>query len=309
MIDVALVRNQLTYAVPGTIARTKRIDAPIDLGHDLWLGRLDHELIDQVRDACMPAGLHFPLHHAWGFMYSMFRTNAPQNPNSQYQWDPDGRLNLAIRLSRLVHPTSISCEFTARVADPPEVATRVIAPSHIKGWGAKAQVLDTDADRLTAEDAAVLRQLLAVYNHATTSERLKSALFYFEMVALTKWVDLRWVTLTTACESLIHVDGERDPGNPARYSGSTNVFVRRMSRLTTLVDGAPLPDDDLRQMYRQRSALAHGLVFTGMTPEKRRLYGSHENALRRILLKAVLDPAFAAFFLTDESIQAALPLE
>jgi hypothetical protein len=169
-------------------------------------------------------------------------------------------------------------------------------------------VLDTDADYLTVDNALVLRQLLAVYDHATTSERLKSALFYFEMVALTQWVELRWVTLTTACESLIHVDGERDPNNPARYAGSTYVFVRRMALLTTLVDGAPIPDDDLREMYRQRSALAHGLDFTGMTPEARRLYGNQESALRRILLKAVLEPAFAALFVTDPSIQTVLPL-
>lgn len=308
MIDVALVRSTLSEATPGSIDESKKIRDPIDLGRDVWIGRLEQELTNQIRKACMPAGLNWPLHYAWGVMYSMFRVNAPENPQSQCQWDPDGQLNRAIRLSRLVHPTSVSCELTARVADPPEVQTRVIAPSHIKGLGSQAYVLDTAHNWLTTDDASVLRQLIATYDHPTTCERVKSALFYFEYVAATYWVDLRWVTLTTACESLIHIDGERDPANPTKFAGSTHVFVQRMSRLTNAIYGAPLPEADLREMYRQRSALAHGLDFTGMTPENRRLYGSQEDALRRILLKAVLEPTFAATFGDDAEIQAAWPL-
>jgi hypothetical protein len=194
------------------------------------------------------------------------------------------------------------------VVDQPDSPQRVIAPSRIKGWGTKAYVHDTESNYLTATHAAELRDLLAAYRHDALPERVKSALFYYEYAALTYFTELRWVALTTACESLVHIDGERESQNPAKYARSTRVFVTRMSRLTEFALGKAISDDDLAKMYRQRSALAHGQDFAGMTPEKRSLYGLQERALMLILKKAVLDPAFGAMFRDEAAVQAALPL-
>jgi hypothetical protein len=307
LTDVVLVRNQLDKASQDRLQRTTLIKKPMDLGDDLWIGCLDSDLRDQILKACQSPGLNYALSRAWGVMYALYRTNPPEDSASQYGWDPDGRLSLAIRLSRLVHPTSIDYEYTARVIDRTG-EQRIIAPSHIVGWGTTAYVLDTASNWLTTSDVAELRTLLASHHHDSLSERVKSALFYYEYAALTYFTDLRWVAITTACESLIHIDGERDPKDSRRYAGSTRVFVSRMSHLTGLVLPEPVSDHDLTDMYRQRSALAHGQDFTGFTPEKRRLYGLHENSLRCILKRAVLDPAFAAMFRDDAAIQAAMPI-
>jgi len=303
--DVALARNTLSDT---PIDRTTLIRQPIDLGGQLWLGRLDQTLTGQILDACEPRGLNYQVNRAWGVMYALYRTDAPRQPGSLYQWDPDHRLSLAMRMSRLVHPTSLAYEFSARVVENEGSPDRIIAPSYIKGWGTRAYVVNTQMNWLTTDHASQLRQLLTVYDHDALPERVKSALFYFEYAALTYFIDLRWVSLTTACESLIHIDGERDPANPQRFAGSTQVFVTRMSQLTRAVLGAALPEVDLRAMYRARSALAHGQDFTGLTSENRRLYVLHEDTLRAILRKVVLEQAFAATFQDDTSIQATLPL-
>ena len=306
--DVALVRNTLADAPRESIDRANLIRDPIDLGGQLWLGRLDQELTDQILDACEPRGLNYQVNRVWGVMYALYRTDAPYQPQSLYQWDPDHRLSLAIRMSRLAHPTSLGYEFSARIVEHQGLRQRIIAPSYIKGWGTKAYVVNTQTNWLTIDHAHQLRRLLAAYDHDALSERIKSALFYFEYAALTHFIDLRWVSLTTACESLVHIDGERDPANPRRYARSTQVFVTRMTELARAMLGAAVPEVDLRAMYRARSALAHGQDFTGLTPEKRRLYVLHEDTLRAILRKAVLEPAFAATFRDDASVQAALPL-
>ena len=308
IIDVALVRNTLGQANRDAIDRANLIRAPIDLGSSLWIGRLDHDTTTAIVEACEPPGLNVPLNRPWGVMYTLYRTDPPEVPESRYQWDPDRRISLGIRMSRLVHPTSIGYEFTARVVDNGASAPRVIAPSHIKGWGTRAYVVDTQNNWLTIDHAAEMRRLLAVYDHAQVPERVKSALFYFEYAALTYFIDLRWVAITTACESLVHIDGEREPSQPQRYARSTNVFVTRMARLSALALDAPLSEADLIAMYRQRSALAHGQDFTGLTPEKRRLYCLQEDALRAILRKAVLERQFAELFQSDASVQAAFPL-
>lgn len=306
--DVALVRNTLSDAPRDAIDRANLIRKPIDLGGQLWIGRLNHALTEQILDACEPRGLNYQVNRVWGVMYSLYRTDAPSLPQSRYQWDPDHLLSLAIRMSRLIHPTALAYEFSARIVEDEGEAARIVAPSYIKGWGTKAYVVNTETNWLTADHALQLRPLLAAYNHDQLPERVKSALFYFEYAALTHFIDLRWVALTTACESLVHIDRERDPANPSRYVGSTRVFVTRMFRLAQLVGEAPITEVDLTDMYRQRSALAHGQDFTGLTPEKRRLYVLHENTLRAILRKTVLDPALAATFRDDTSIQSVLPL-
>ncbi len=308
VLDVALVRNTLAQANRAAINRANLIRDPVDLGNSLWIGRLDQDTTNAIVEACEPPGLNFSLNRAWGVMYTMFRTDPPAGQESRYQWDPDGRISLGIRMSRLVHPTTIGYEFTARVVDDGEPPRHVIAPSLIKGWGTRAYVVDTANNWLTIDHAAQVRRLLASYDHGQLPERVKSALFYFEYAALTYFIDLRWVAITTACESLVHIDGEREPGNPKRYARSTHVFVTRMSRLSNMVLGAPLPETDLIAMYRQRSALAHGQDFTGLTPEKRRLYCLQEDTVRAILRKAVLERQFAELFQSDVSVQAAFPL-
>jgi hypothetical protein len=300
-----MFRNTLSPATLQAIDRATLIREPIALGKNLWIGRLDAQLEKDVCRACEPRGLNHDVYRIWRVAYALYRSDAPSAGESRFQWDPDGLAGLAIRMSRLVHPTSIGYQITARVIE--ENGERIIAPSYVEGWGVAAYVVDPQTNRLSVDQAQELRSLITAYDDKALADRVKSALFYFECAALTRYADPRWVSLTTACESLVHIDDEPDPANPSRHARATEVFVRRMRRLTDTV-GKPVSDGDLRAMYRARSAIAHGQDISGLTPEKSRLYTLHEDALRAILRKAVLEPQFAATFRDDTSIQTTLPL-
>ena len=65
---------------------------------------------------------------------------------------------------------------------------------------------------------------------------------------------------------------------------------------------------ELREMYTQRSLLAHGLAFGALDEESKAVYRSQERLVRRVIRKALLDGAFRDIFGSDENIATHLPL-
>lgn len=122
------------------------------------------------------------------------------------------------------------------------------------------------------------------------------------------YTDVRWPLLAAAAESLIHVDGERDPKNPSRYAGSTQVFVRRLLLVQSKIGDLGFTEDALREIYSHRSALAHGQPFDWLEPRVKDLYALFENGLRVILRRAITDTHVAALFVDAATIQDELPL-
>lgn len=298
----------MPYAEKRSIDRDELIDEPLHLADNLWIGPLeDRQLVLAIMDACEPAGENFRPVRQFYSKYAIVRENTPVPRGSELTWDSDGRIGLVIRMSRLVHPTSIGYEYAARVVILPSGKRRII-PAIKTGFGNVAYVAEPGYDWLTKKHVPQIAELVAKFNPATLPDRIKSALFYFDYATCTYYVDIRWPLLVTAAESLIHVNGERDPLKPSNYSGSTRVFVDRMLGIQSKVGELGFTKENLRVIYHERSGLAHGQDFTGLDFIRKDLYHKLENGMRAVLRKAVIDGAFAAIFLDVKTLQRELPL-
>ncbi len=305
--DVNIVRNMVTFGEKGLIDRDQLIDERLHLDEDLWIGPLDRQLVSDIMDACEPAGENFKTVRQFHSRYAIVRENTFVPRGSELTWDSDGRIGLVISMSRLVYPTSIGYEYAARIEILPDGKRRII-PALRQGFGNVAYVVEPGYDRLTKKHVPQIAELVAKYNNVTLPDRVKSALFYFDYASCTYYVDIRWPMLVTAAESLIHVNDERDPFKPWKYSGSTRVFVDRMLGIQSKVGALGFTKENLRAIYYERSGLAHGQDFTGLDVIRKDLYLKLENGMRAVLRKAVIDGAFAATFVDVSTLQKELPL-
>ncbi len=204
--DVNIVRNMVSFAEKRPIDRHQLIDKRLYLADDLWIGPLDKELVLATMNACEPAGENFEPARQFYSSYAIVRENPPVPRGSELTWDSDGRIGLVIRMSRLVHPTSIGYEYAVRIELSLDGKRRII-PAMKLGFGNLAYVAEPGCDWLMKIHVPQIAELVGKYNHDILPERVKSALFYFEYAACTYCVDIRWPMLVTAAESLIHVDG------------------------------------------------------------------------------------------------------
>lgn len=306
--DVLLVENKIAFVSDRATERPEPIYESHELGNGVWLGPVERNLMKAVIDACEPKGENFhPVINTHAH-YGFYRHKPYSESDNLYGFDETGDLRRAVRLSRLVRPTSAGQQYAARVVTTPGASDRMIVPARASGMGAEAYVIDTDSDWMSDDHARALVPLMTAYDHASTPLRIKLALFYFEYVAWTYYVDLRWTLLTTAAEALVHIEGERDPRNPSRYAGSTQQFVARMTGMMAIVPGLLYSETDLRAMYRARSGVVHGQDYAHQDPEIQRLYALLENSIRAILRFLILTPSTAALFRSDDTLRAALPL-
>ena len=89
----------------------------VELAPGLWLERLPVDQVDQCVDACRERGLNFDGGKStFSQLYSFVRRYPPDEPpkGSEYGFDPDGLIELAIRMSRLIVLNSHSTEWSVR---------------------------------------------------------------------------------------------------------------------------------------------------------------------------------------------------
>ena len=110
-----------------------------DFDGELWIGKLDHSVAEMVFESCDPPGhwLRKPARQ-FGQLYAFVRDFADQG--DMYNWDPDSRLRECVALSRLVHPTSISFRYAARMVYGADGEVREMIPGPVTGHGANAYV-------------------------------------------------------------------------------------------------------------------------------------------------------------------------
>jgi hypothetical protein len=136
---------------------------PIQLTHDIRLDLLDQDIADRVMDACEPMGL-WPVKRPvrqYTQLYAYIREPIPQC--GPYQWDPDQQLQTCLAISRLVHPISISLEYSARIFFDGGEAVRQIFPGPVNGQAARAyRVLPEWRDWLGDSEFEQLKKLLLI---------------------------------------------------------------------------------------------------------------------------------------------------
>ncbi len=296
--DIVIHTNEHVAPTDVLVGLQAPPDERFQIADDLWIDPLSDDLAKQVFDSCEPPGLlihrpHSPLQQ----LYAFVREQAPPKP--VYKWDSDRRLLTCVALSRLVHPTTISFRYAARIIYTSDDAPPEVVPGPVRGHGADVFLVDeAGRDWLTTNELGALRELVQLLHAADLPPRIWRAFWYYEYAARTFYADVRCTLVCTALEALVHTD---------RF-GSTQQFSVRVSRLAAEL-GIDLSRDDAEAGYDMRSALSHGQGLPEFTGEDRRLYGIMETTLQRGLVRAIRDRDFAEVFLTSERIRDRWPLE
>ncbi len=279
-------------------------DEPLQIDGDLWVAMLDEELTKWVLGATEAPGRNYSPFRQYTGAYAFIRTNPPPPKSDEGDFDPDTRLQNAIALSRLVHPTSVCLDHSVRIRTwgKPRDQWQLV-PHTEAGTGEHAFVLDVNENWLIPADIPAVAGLINAWNPTTIPKRVGVALWHHDMAARNYYSDIRWPLLVTGLESLVRIKNERDKkGAPI---GSTRAFVSRLAAIGRLDASLSVSEPDLRTMYEKRSDLVHALALVAMDEPTKALYRKLEGLVRGILRKAILNPGFAALFATDQSVSTA----
>jgi len=304
-----LVRDVVIHTNEGLFQDSERLIyselAPRDrfnLSDDLWVGKLDEGVADAVFDACEPPGLFLkkPMRQ-YGQLYAFVRERAPAEPPNEHVWDSDSLLQMCVALSRLVHPTSISFRYAARIicTDNENEKDEKIVPGPVAGHGADVYVpTEGHRDWLIAGDLDALKLLVHHMALSHVPPRVWRALWYHEYAARTWHLDVRWTLISTALEALVHTD----------RNNSTRQFTKRVSQVANELAGCEFGEDDAEAAYDLRSSLSHGRGLPVSANETQDLYERMETVLRQTLVRCIREADIAAIFSNDETIRQRLPL-
>ena len=295
--DVAIHANWGMFRSPDEFTASPPLTCPFSLAPDLMIDKIDHEVANIILDMGDPApyGMMKPVRQ-FAQLYSFVRTIPA--PCSTYEWDRDSRLQTCVALSRLVHPTSISLRYAARVRLGESNQVQDIFLADIRGVGVDPFLADPEArDWLTHSDAERLKQLLAALDSKSLPPRVSRALWQHEYAIRTYYIEVRWTLVATGLEALVHTD----------RSNSTLQFKERVSKMAADLGIADFRQADAANAYEIRSRLAHGQGLQSLTDAEKDLYRRMENTLRTALLRAITAREFCNIFLSDHNIREKWP--
>jgi hypothetical protein len=304
-VDIVLVSTPYFQAGDPPKRPLEYFNELFQLAEDCWIGLVDSDLSEAVVNAVHPPGENFDAIRQYGFPYAFIRNPAPIDPKNAYDFDPDARLLAAIALSRLVHPTFVGFHTAARILRL-HGGDRQIVPYNQYHLNPYAFVVDPSAAWLIPSDVPAIRALFAAYLRQDAPNRIRAALWYFEVASRSYFLDVSWALLSTGLEALVRIRDERTV-NGAKV-GSTRAFVERLSQIGRLDSSLYVSEADLRDIYELRSSIIHGFIPAVADPRSRSLFELKQSLLRGILRKALLDRSFAAIFASDDNLQRALPI-
>ncbi len=296
VVDVALQTNEGLFR-KNWESWNSIPDQKYRLSDDLWVGRLDSDLARKVIESCEPPGMWIhPPTRQYSQLYAFGRD---VGDTSELDWDREHRLYTCITLSRVVHPTTVSLAYAARImsyqANSYYPGQLQIIPGPVRGHSSAAFLARESArDWLTIEQLDELRTLIANLSWKNLPERIQRALWLNDHAACEYFLDVRWGTLCTGLEALIHTDRER----------STHQFVSRVATLAERLS-LQIAEEEAKSFYELRSGLVHGGGFPELSGEKLHLYEAMETLLRKTISAAILDPGFADLFRSNEAVRNA----
>jgi len=280
----------------------------VEISEDLSIAPIDRKLADQIIDCCEPRGL-FDKHknqdgemeecrplRVTPIMYAFAREKPPESDT--FNWDVDNKLKTLIALSRIIHPTTICYQYSAKLKFDGDELLNII-PGLTSGPGSLAYIADTGRNWLTEGDAKELEQLWSFYTRRNFSDQCSKTMWYFEYAFQNYFLEIRCLLIAAGIESLINTDSDR----------STKQFIYRIQKLSELLDwnfnlSKTMADD----MYGLRSKVAHGELINAAPKKILELYKPMEDILRLTLKKFIIDEDFYAFISDKDKVRNAWPL-
>ncbi|MBN2563560.1 MAG: hypothetical protein JXQ75_21790 [Phycisphaerae bacterium] len=263
---------------------------------DVWVGRLPET--ERVMDACVPAGLNFKPVRQFGWYYALVN-EMPANPDDP-NWDIDQRLTQIAVFSRFVFPTRIGYEYCARIHYTDDGAQQIIPLlGGARVYGGERR------EWLTCKEWRQVKCLLSQWDatNAPACERLNSAIWYREKMAQEYYLEVRWMLLVTAIESLI---GLWSNGN-GKVPGRGKQFVTGVCRIA---EECKLRFDasDAEKAWRRRSSLVHGAGWpTGALKDGEpsdNLHGKLQHVLDATICRMIEEPVYRFHFEDDVRLAA-----
>jgi len=296
--DVAIFTNSgIIQASQEEIKQSPPIQNKLIIADDIFIDKLPREEAQELFSACEPKGFNFSPIRQFAQLYSFIRVNPPDSP--PLEWDSDELLQLCIGLSRLIHPTTISFEYSGRVRFINNNILEII-PGPIAGFGAKTWVAKEEhRNWLIESEGTELSCLFQTYVNSDLPKRVKGALWYLEYAFRNFFLDIRWPLVCIGLEYLIHTD---------RHNSSKQ-FSFRVAKLAEEVGKGNFNEDKAKEAYAMRSTLVHGQLLRDLEAYKLELYEALEEILRGVLKKAILDSSFADIFSSDDKVRNKWPIE
>lgn len=274
-------------------------NGPITLMDDLRIEWIEDS--PSYMDACDPAGLNFKSTRQFGQRYAFVRQPAPTQP-SLFHVDADGRIALALQLSRYVILNSHCTEVAARRLTNYFPGPDQIAPLRNEyRFYAFHALKDGARDWLTDEDARSLGALLRRFasEREQFPERVLRAMTRCEESFRTPFTETAAVGVVTALESLLKT----------KRGDATRQFRVRVPAMARELGLAGITKRRAERFYNFRSRSVHGsptLVRAGgrANAEVR----AFEVVLTQALRRAIEDPAFRRVFTTKTTVAERWPV-
>jgi hypothetical protein len=282
------------------------------LGHDVRLTQVEKSASNYIIELCNPHRLRRAPSRLLVVRYAFVREQSLPYSANPFEFDADGRLNAAMAISRLVHPTAIGFEHSARLILNDAGGIAEALPGHIKGMASFAYVAGTDVRNwLTDVEAADVPRLFNAFvvGEASLPGRIKRAIWRHEYASRSEYLDIRWLHVVSALEALLKLKYPYPtPRGSSRPPGSTKQFVGRTVNLAAryAARGLTWTALDAEDAYENRSDVAHGLSLTQASPTLDR-YARMETLLRHALVEALTSASFANTFQSDAAVDAAWP--
>jgi len=295
--DVVVHTNANTFSNPKMDSEPP-VATPYQLAADMSILRIEAETCRTIFDLSEPSyqGLPKPVVQ-FAQLYSFVREIT--GPAVPFEWDKDGRLQTCVAVSRLLLPTTISLRYAARIRYNTDKSISDVSPADIRGVAIDTFLSDQPKrDWLTNTEADRLKHVIGRMDAKPLPPRANRAFWYHEYAVRTYYVELRWVYIATALESLVHIGRE--------LSGLQ--FRERVSQMAAELGIKHFGPAEAKQAYHMRSQLAHGQQLGGLAMADRQIYDAMESVLRGALLRCIEDDAFADALGDDQKLRKRWPV-
>jgi len=261
---------------------------------NLWLGELEHELAEKVMDACEPRGYNFIPTRQYAQLYSIVN-ESPRDSHVDH-WDSEELIQSIIAISRIVHPTNFSFQYTARIRFYNKKLSEII-PGPVHGLGGLAFISKIERNWLSSQEVNILRELFEEYNKVNLYGPAQSAFWYHEYSARIYEIDIRCILVVTGLEAILN-------------SWGSNQFIKRMPYLLKEIGMKSIAKKELQKIYKLRSNLVHGRGFMNeFGKDVSNLYLKAETVLRKTIRYCIENPKFVEFIDNPREVRIKWPLK